>query len=71
MMMKKIKKGYKTGRTVGQTVSTMGGRKGADKQTILAKASTIEIKLPNGDTKIIKLPKTSFGGRYVKKGGKV
>ena len=71
MMMKKIKKGYKTGRTVGQTVSTMGGRKGSDKQTILAKKSTIEIKLPNGDTKIINLPKTSFGGRYVKKGGKV
>jgi len=69
--MKKIKKGYKTGRTVGQTVSTMGGRKGSDKQTVLAKSSTIEIKLPNGDTKIIKLPKTSFGGRLVKKGGKV
>tara|TARA_R110000737_G_scaffold276971_2_gene283748 strand:- start:746 stop:961 length:216 start_codon:yes stop_codon:yes gene_type:complete len=71
MMMKKIKKGYKTGKTVGQTVSTMGGRKGSDRQTILAKSSTIEIKLPNGDTKIIRLPKTSFGGRSVKKGGKI
>jgi len=69
--MKKIKKGYKTGRTVGETVSTMGGRKGSDKQTILAKSSTIKIKLPDGTIKIIKLPKTSFGGRYVKKGGKI
>ena len=67
--MKKMKKKYKTGKTVKPT--SMGGRGGSDKQTILAKASTIEIKLPNGDTKIIRLPKTSFGGRMVKKGGKI
>ena len=68
-----VKKGYKVDgkvkpRTLINKPSLPNGQR---TQTVVAKAQTIEIKMPDGTIKIIKLPRTSFGGRLVKKGGKV
>ena len=69
-MKKKHKTGYKAKGTVSDKKYISLGSD-SKVQTVLAKAQTIEIKMPDGSTKIIKLPRTSFGGRLVKKGGKI
>ena len=68
-----VKKGYKADGKVKPRIlinkpSLPNGKR---IQTVVAKASTIEITMPDGTIKIIKLPRTSFGGRLVKKGGKI
>ena len=69
----KTKKGYKVAGKVKPRIlinkpSLPNGEK---TQTVVAKARTIEIEMPDGTIKIIKLPRTSFGGSLVKKGGKI